>query len=157
MKEKVSQIITALLELQSKGYFDISLDYEGNSFSVRIYKGKLDLHKYPVYHEFIDLPGEESKLDEVFNTVEALKAVPTKDTNNVMITPFQCYRQEFVKGEKSGKWIKILPIIEYGENATQSMLIDGSGYYLSDPDNNMLYFVDYEIKKRNKNDTSNEL
>ncbi|MDR1129680.1 MAG: hypothetical protein LBK96_01685 [Prevotellaceae bacterium] len=95
MKEKVSQIITALLELQGKGYFNISLECEGNSFSVRIYKGKLDLHKYPV--------------------------------------------------------------IEYSKNATQSMLINGSGYYVDDQDNNMLYFVDYEIKKRNKNDTSNEL
>jgi hypothetical protein len=150
MKAKVSQIITALFELQDKGYFDISFDCEGNLFQVRIYKGKRDLHKSPAYHESIDLTGEESKLDEVFNMVEALKAVPAKDTNNVMITSFQCYRQEFVKGEKSGKWIKILPVIEYGDNATQSMLTDGSGYYLDDPDNNMLYFVDYEIKKRNR-------
>jgi hypothetical protein len=147
MKAKVSQIITALLELQEKGYFDISFDCEGNLFQVRIYKGKQDLCKSPAYQESIDLTGEESKLDGVFNMVEALKSVPTKEVNNVMITSSQCYRQEFVKGEKSGKWIKILPIIEYGDNATQSMLIDGSGYYLNDPDNGMLYFVDYEIKK----------
>ncbi|MDR1155115.1 MAG: hypothetical protein LBL04_10400 [Bacteroidales bacterium] len=147
MKTKVSQTITALLELQRKGYFDISLIYEGNFFRLRIYKGKFELQKLPVYYESIELPGEEGKLDEVFNMVEALKAVPVKDTNNVMITSFQCYKQEFVNGEKSGKWIKILPVIEYGDNATQSMLIDGSGYYLNDPDNNMLYFVDYEINK----------
>jgi hypothetical protein len=147
MKAKVSQIGTALLELQSKGYFDISFNCEGSSFQVRIYKGKFDVHKHPVYYANLNLTGEESSLNEVFNMVEALKAVPTKATNDVMITPFQCYRQEFVKGEKSGKWIKILPVIEYGDNATQSMLTDGSGYYLNDPDNNMLYFVDYEIKK----------
>jgi hypothetical protein len=147
MKAKVSQIITALLELQEKGYFDISFDCEGSLFQVRIYKGKRDLHKSPVYHESIDLSGEESNLNEVLNMIEALKTVPSKDTNNVMIISFQCYRQEFVKGEKSGKWIKILPVIEYGDNATQSMLIDGSGYYLNDPDNSMQYFVDYEIKK----------
>jgi hypothetical protein len=98
-----------------------------------------------VYRESINLTEEESKLDKVFNMVEALKAVPTKDTNNVMIMPFQCYRQEFVKGEKSGKWIKTIPIIEYGDNATQSMLIDGSGYYINDPDNNMLYFVETTV------------
>jgi hypothetical protein len=147
MKAKVSQIITALLELQSKGYFDISFNCEGNSFNVQIYKGKFDLHKYPAYQESIDLTGDEGKLDEVFNMVEALKAATTKATNNVMITSFQCYKQEFIKGEKSGKWVKILPIIEYGKNATQSMLIDGSGCYLDDPNNGMLYFVDYEINK----------
>jgi hypothetical protein len=144
MKTKVSRIITALLEIQSKGYFDISFNCEGNLFQVKIYKGKFDVHNHPVYYATIDLTGEEGKLDEVFNMVEALKAVPTKDTNNVMIKSFQCYRQE---GEKAGKWVKILPIIEYGENAMQSMLIDGSGYYLNDPDNGMLYFVDYEIRK----------
>jgi hypothetical protein len=32
--------------------------------------------------------------------------------------------------------------IKYGDNATQSMLIDGSGYYIDDPDNGMQYFVD---------------
>jgi hypothetical protein len=147
MKEKVSQIITALLELRKKGYFDISFDCEGNLFQVRIYKGKRDLHKYPAYHESIDLTGEEGKLDGLLSMVEALKTVPEKDTNNVMITSFQCYRQEFVKGKKSSEWIKILPVIEYGDNATQSMLIDGSGYYLDDPDNGMQYFVDFEIKK----------
>jgi hypothetical protein len=108
---------------------------------VRIYRGKRDLHKNPVYHESIDLTGEDGKLDGVLSMVEVLSTVPAKDTNNVMITSFQCYRYE------SGKWIKILPIIEYGRNATQSMLIDGSGYYLDDPDNGMQYFVDFEIKK----------
>jgi hypothetical protein len=147
MKAKVSQIITALLELQGKGYFDISFNCERSVFQVRIYKGKFDLHKYPAYQESIDLTGEEGKLDEVFNMVEALKAVPTKDTNNVMITSYQCYKQAFVEGKKSGEWIKILPIIEYGKNAMQSMLIDHSGYYIDDPDNDMLYFVDYEINK----------
>lgn len=149
MRTKVNQIITAMLELQSKGYFDISFDYGKNLFQVRIYKGKLDVHNHPEYHERIDLTTDgESKLDEVFNMVEALKAVPSKASNNVMIKPFQCYRQEFVKGKKSGEWIKMFPIIEYGDNATQSMLIDGSGYYIDDPDNEMLYFVDYEINRK---------
>jgi hypothetical protein len=146
MRAKVSQIITALLELQSRGYFDISLDYAGNSFSARIYKGRSDLHKRPVYYESIELPDEESKLDEVFNVVDALKAVPTKASNNVMITSFQCYRREFVQGEKSGKWIKILPIIEYGKNATYSRLIYSEGCYINDPDNGMQYYINYKIK-----------
>jgi hypothetical protein len=103
----------------------------------------LDLHKHPAYHESISLTtGKESKLDELFNMVEALKATPANDKNNVEIKPFPCYRREFIKGEKSGEWIKILPVIEYGDNATQSMLIDGSGYYIDDPDNDLQYFVD---------------
>jgi hypothetical protein len=144
MKAKIIQIITAMLELQGKGYFDISFDCKGNLFQTGIYKGKLNLHKYPLYYKSIDLTSFDAKnrLDEVFNTVEALKPLPAKDTNSVMIIPFRCYRQEFVKGEKAGKWMPILPVIEYGSNATQSMLIDGSGYYIDDPDNDMLYFVD---------------
>jgi hypothetical protein len=114
-------------------------------FQVRIYKGKRDVHKRPVYHESINLAtGAESKLDEVFNMVEALKATPANDKNNVMITPFQCYKREFLTGEKSGEWIRILPIIEYGDHAMQSILIDGSGYYIDDPDNGIQYFVDYK-------------
>jgi hypothetical protein len=143
MKARVKQIITAMLELQGKGYFDISLDYEGDSFSMRIYRGKLNLHKRPVYYESIDLTTDEAgKPDDILNMIEALKAAPAKDTNNVMIKPFRCYKREYIKGEKLGEWIKILPIIEYGDNATQSMLIDGSGYYIDDPDNGMQYFVD---------------
>jgi hypothetical protein len=143
MKTKVSQLITALLELQAKGYFDISFDYERDLFQVRIYKGKLDLYKRPVYHKSIRLTiGEEYKIDELFNLLEALKAAPANEKNNVEIKPFPCYRREFIKGEKAGNWIKILPVIEYGDNATQSMLIDGSGYYIDDPDNGLQYFVD---------------
>jgi hypothetical protein len=151
MKAKVSQIITALLELQDKGYFDIYFDYETDLFRVRIYKGKLDVHKRPVYHESIDLTGDgESKLEEVFNMIEALKTVPANDKNNVMVTPFQCYKRGFIIGEKSGEWIKILPVIEYGENATSSMLIDGSGYYIDDPDNGLQYFVNYHSSETDK-------
>jgi hypothetical protein len=149
MKTTVNQIITALLELQDKGYFDISFDYEKDLFQVRIYKGKSDLHKRPVYHESINLTNDKG-LDEVFNMVEALKATPANDKNNVMITPFQCYRREFIIGEKSGEWIKILPIIEYGDNAMQSMLIDGSGYYIDDPDNDLQYFVNYHSSETDK-------
>ncbi|MDR1054914.1 MAG: hypothetical protein LBL90_03640 [Prevotellaceae bacterium] len=48
----------------------------------------------------IDLTGEEGKLDGVLSMVEVLKAVSAKDTNNVMITSFWCYRQGLPQGER---------------------------------------------------------
>jgi hypothetical protein len=45
---------------------------------------------------------------------------------------------------KAGEWEKTKSIIELGDNATESMLEDGSGYYLDDPDNGMQYFVNYK-------------
>jgi hypothetical protein len=143
MKTKVVQIVTAMLELQDKGYFDISFNCKGNLFQAEIYRKNFHMHKYPDCQESIDLTADvESKLDEVLEMIEALKSMPTKDTNRVMIKPFPCYRREFVKGEKSGEWVKILPVIEYGDNAMQAMLMDGSGYYIDDPDNGVQYFVD---------------
>lgn len=62
--------------------------------------------------------------------------------NNTTTTVFQCHKREFIKGEKSGAWEKTCPAIEYGDNATSAMLIDGSGYYIDDPDNGLQYFVD---------------
>jgi hypothetical protein len=142
MKTKVSRIITALLEIQSKGYFNVSFGYTKKMFLVQLFKRKPELHQFPEYSERVDMTDDrESHLEKILNMVEALKTVPTIDTNNVMTVPFQCYRHEFVKGEKSGDWKKILPIIEYGANATQVTEIGGSGYYINDPDNEMQYYV----------------
>jgi hypothetical protein len=55
---------------------------------------------------------------------------------------FQCHRREFIQGVKAGEWEKTGSTIEYGNNATTSMLTDGSGYYIDDPDNERQYFVD---------------
>jgi hypothetical protein len=64
------------------------------------------------------------------------------EVKNITTTVFQCYKREFVKGEKVGAWGKTRSVIEYGDNATSAMLIDGSGYYIDDPDNEWQYFVD---------------
>jgi hypothetical protein len=61
---------------------------------------------------------------------------------SVINTSFQCYRREFVKGEKSGDWEKTGSIFEVGENAMQTMQIDGSGYFIDDPDNGLQYYAD---------------
>jgi hypothetical protein len=66
------------------------------------------------------------------------------EEKNIRRTVFQCYRRKIVKGEKVGAWEKTRPVIEYGDNATSAMLIDGSGYYIDDPDNEWQYFVDME-------------
>jgi hypothetical protein len=64
--------------------------------------------------------------------------------NHVATTAFQCYKREFIKGEFVGEWEKTTSVFEFGDNATQAMLIDGSGYYIDDPDNGLQYFVDYQ-------------
>lgn len=64
------------------------------------------------------------------------------EAKNITTTIFQCYKREFIKGVKSGTWEKIRPVIGYGDNASSAMLIDGSGYYIDDPDNKLQYFVD---------------
>lgn len=65
---------------------------------------------------------------------------------------FPIYKRKFVFGQFVGDWEKIenCQKIEVGEKATQAMLIDGSGYYIDDLENNVQYFVDYEVNKAPK-------
>jgi hypothetical protein len=58
-----------------------------------------------------------------------------------MTVSFLCHKREFIKGVRAGEWEKTGSTIEYGDNATTVMLIDGSGYYITDPDNERQYFV----------------
>jgi hypothetical protein len=60
----------------------------------------------------------------------------------VFSTTYQCYRRDFEKDNVSGEWEKCASSFEFGDNATQSMLTDGSGYYIDDPENHLQYFVD---------------
>jgi hypothetical protein len=61
---------------------------------------------------------------------------------HIRTTAFPCYKRDFVKNGRCGKWEKTGQVIEFGDKATQSMLIDGSGYCIDDPDNGLQYFVD---------------
>jgi phosphoribosyl-AMP cyclohydrolase len=63
---------------------------------------------------------------------------------NMKQTLFQCHKRQFIKGEHAGEWQEITPIIEYGDNATSEMLIDGSGYFITDVENQVQYFVNME-------------
>jgi hypothetical protein len=65
-------------------------------------------------------------------------------------TCFQCYKREFEKGKKAGEWEKTASTILYGKNAAHQMLIDGSGYIITDTDNHLQYFVD--MQQVNKTD-----
>ena len=134
MKVNIHQIINSLVELEAKGCRTVFFEYSGGMFMIRIYSGDASAGKI-VYQKIINLPQEQAELDKLSNLIETLK-------NRVFVTHFQCYRQEFVKGEKSGKWEKTKPVFEFGSNAVYSMLIDGSGYYVDDPENEVLYFVD---------------
>ena len=134
-KEKsINQIIKELLELEAKGCHSVSIEYGEGLFRVKIFHGVIGLGKI-IYEKQLNTKKEQAEMEKLSNLIETL-------SNRVFTTVFQCYRQEFVKGEKSGSWEKIKPIFEFGENALHSMLYDGSGYYIDDPENSFLYFVD---------------
>ena len=134
ISKKILQIITALMELEAKGYHFVSFEYGNDWFRTRIFAGEVSRGNI-VYQKTIIPTEEAAKLDELSNLIETLK-------NSVMTTVFQCYRRVFVKGERAGNWEKIRPIIPFGANALTSMLDDGSGYIVNDPDNGLQFFVD---------------
>jgi hypothetical protein len=134
INKKINHIILALMELETNDYHSVCFEYGSDFFRVRIFAGEVNRGNIVYQKTFI--PTEEAAdLDELSNKITSLKS-------SVTTTIFQCYRRVFVKGERAGKWEKIRPIIPFGENALTSMLYDGSGYFLDDPDNNMQYFVD---------------
>jgi len=134
--KSINQIISSLIDLEAIGCHSFILEYGNGLFHVRIYNGKVHSGKV-VYEKTLYPSIEKSELVRLSNLIETLKFCVCK-------TVYQCYKREFIKGEKSGAWEKTRPIFEVGENATQSMLIDGSGYYIDDPHNSLQYFVDYK-------------
>ncbi|GHV16173.1 hypothetical protein FACS1894169_09470 [Bacteroidia bacterium] len=134
MKTKIIQIFTALVELEAKGCHAVFFEYGNGLFRVRIFKGEA-INEKVVCQKVINPTREPAGLDELLNFIENLK-------NHITATVFQCYKREFVKGEKAGKWEKTKSVFEFGDNATSEMLIDGSGYYITDPDNGLQYFID---------------
>jgi hypothetical protein len=130
MKTKINQIITALMDLEAKGCHKCFFEYGNGLVSVKIYRDEVN-QKSIVYEK----TANPVQLDELLNFIENLKS-------HVKTTSFQCYRRDFVKGEISGEWEKTKPAFEFGGNAMQSMQIDGSGYFIDDPDNRLQYFVD---------------
>jgi len=130
----IHQIIEALTELEAKGGHSVFFEYSGGMYMIRIYNGDAHTGKM-VYHKVINPKREQAELDELAQLIDKLK-------NRVMVTVFQCYVREFVRGGKMGDWAKIEPIIHFGENSRCSVLDDGSGYYLDDPENEVQYFVD---------------
>jgi hypothetical protein len=132
MKTKINQIITSLMELESKGCHGVNFEYGNGLFRIKILR--LASEKI-VYERTVNLTTGQAQLDELSGFIENLKL-------HVKTTLHPCYRRYSVKGEKPGEWEKTTPAFEFGENATQAMLIDGSGYYIDDPDNGFQYFVD---------------
>lgn len=132
--KSINKIITTLFELEAKGYHSIFFEYENGLFRVRIMQ--LATEKI-VYERTINTLRE---LEKVVETLETIKNICL----NIWKTPFKCYMREFILGEKVGNWEKTRSIIELGDNATQAMLADDSGYYIDDPDNHLQYFVCYK-------------
>lgn len=134
MKVNINLIITALMELEAKGCHKVFFEYGNGLVRVRIFKGEVSAENV-VFEKTINPVTEQAEMDSLLALIKSM-------SDHIMKTEYQCYRQEFVKGVKAGKWEKTRPVIEFGDKAMSSMLIDGSGYYIDDPENELLYFVD---------------
>jgi hypothetical protein len=138
MKAKINQIINSLMELDSKGYYHVFFEYAGDCllFTVKIFAGKPQISGKPLYAKTVNPVNREEELEELSGIIDILKA------QNIMETTYPCYKRLFIKGKLVGEWHKTTSIIECGSNATNEMLIDGSGYYITDRENHAQYFVD---------------
>jgi len=134
MKATVNQIFAALTELESKGCHAVFFEYGNGRVRVRIFRGEAHEGK-ALYQRVIDPPREPAELDSLLELIETLQ-------RRITTTVFQCYKREFVKGVKAGVWEPTRSVIEFGENATTAMKIDGTGYTIDDPDSGTQYFVD---------------
>jgi hypothetical protein len=130
----INQIITALEELEAKGCHSVFYEYGNGQFHIRIFKYDVKADNI-VYEKTVGLPQEQVELDEITEQINNMRYMVKK-------TIFQCYKRDFIMGKRAGEWQKIKPCFAFGENATSSMLIDGTGYYINDPDNGLQYFVD---------------
>jgi hypothetical protein len=136
-ENSINQIITALLELEAKGCHRIFFEYGNGLFRVRIFKGDVKVDTV-VYERTVNVVTvEQLELEELANYIHTL-------TLHITSTIFQCYKREYIKGEKAGKWEKTGSTFEFGTNATSEMLINGAGYYITAPDNQLQYFVDMQ-------------
>ena len=117
-RELISQVITALPELEAKGCHSVYFEYGSGLFRVRIFRGKIEANTV-VYERTVNVIDEPERLEEIINHIQDLK-------NHVTKTVFQCYKRELVKGVKSGEWEKTGSSFEFGDNAMSAMLIDGS-------------------------------
>ena len=133
METKVNQIITALFELEAKECHRTYFEYGNGLFRVRIVH--IETRK-AVYEKTVNVLEERKALKKLLKRVTAMN-------HCIMIFPYQCYRREFIKGEKPGEWEKCKSVIEYGENATAAKLADNSGLTIDDLENGLQYFVNY--------------
>jgi len=131
--ENIHQVITALMELQAKGCHSIFFEYGNGTFHVRIFKGEVDAGNI-VFEKTVNPADEQAELEEITKQVDNMKYL-------VCSSSFLCHKREFIKGEKSSEWVKTKPVFVVGENSTQAMVIDGSGYFIDDPDNGLQYHV----------------
>jgi hypothetical protein len=120
--------------LEAKGCHSVCFEYGNDLFRVRIFRGKVEADTV-IYERMVNVIDEPLGLEDAINHIQDLKS-------HVKNTSFQCYKREYVKGEKVGEWEKTGSSFEFGDNAMSSMLTDGSGYSIDDPDNGLQYFID---------------
>jgi hypothetical protein len=137
MKSEIVRIFTALTELESKGCHAVFFEYGNSLLHARIYRGEAH-EEQCLYNRVINPEREPAELDKLLDFIETLK-------RRILTTVFLCYKRKFVEGKMAGRWEATRPVIEFGENATEAMNMDGSGYLIDDPANGMQYFVDMNI------------
>ena len=130
----INQVIKVLAELEAKGCHSVFLEYGNGTIHVRIFKGEVKADNI-VYEKRANVIQEQAEIIKMYEHINNMKYY-------VVNTPFQCYRREFITGEKSGELEKTKSSFLSGENATKESLIDNSGYYITDTDNGLQYFVD---------------
>jgi hypothetical protein len=134
VNKTISQVITALIELEAKGCHSVFFEYGNGLFRVRIFKTEAGAEK-PVYEKTVSPIREQMEMEEVYKHIKNM-------TNHVYTTVFQCYKRVFVPDKKSGRWEKTKSSFEFGPNATTAMQTGGLGSFIDDPDNDLHYFVD---------------
>jgi hypothetical protein len=141
----ILEIFKVLAELEAKGCHSTFFSFGNGIFHTRIFKGEIKMGNM-VFDKQVNLTHAEAEaeLNAIVEYINNMRSL-------VYSTSYQCYVREFIKGEKSGEWQKTKPAFEFGKNATSEMQIDGSGYFITDPENSLQYYVDMkQLSETNK-------
>ncbi|MDR2690974.1 MAG: hypothetical protein LBB73_01535 [Dysgonamonadaceae bacterium] len=79
--ELIGQVITALFELEAKGYHSVYFEYGNGLFRIRIFRGKVEAGTV-VYERTVNATDEPSQLEEAVNYIRNLRNHVKKPYSN---------------------------------------------------------------------------